>query len=161
MTDSQPSAARARQISTPTLSDLAAHAATLDVTVHIGYLPSDVLGFYDPTSARVWVSIELTPDEQRCVLAHELGHVHHGHECGSERAERQADAYAADLLIHPERYAELERIGHDAHVIADELDVTVDVVHAYREHHLQRLGDRTYGRRLRGRFTNAIARALA
>lgn len=160
MTDLQRSADAARPTSL-TLSDLVAHAAALGVSVHMGHLQHDMLGVYDPSTARVWISLSLTPDEQRSVLAHELGHVHHGHECGSDSAERAADAYAADLLISAERYAELERLGYDEHVIADELDVTVDVVHAYRAHHLQRLGRMTYGRRIRGRFTNAIARSLA
>lgn len=160
MTVSPRSAAGARPTSLR-LTDLVAHAATLGVSVHMGHLPHKVLGVYEPVHARVWISLGLTPDEQRSVLAHELGHAHHGHECGSDRAERAADRYAADLLVDAESYAELERIGLDEHVIADELNVTVDIVHAYREHHLQRLGDITYPRRTRGRFTNALARSLA
>jgi Zn-dependent peptidase ImmA (M78 family) len=160
MTDSPRSADAARRTS-PTLSDLGKHAASLDVTVHIGHLDDGRLGLYDAEAARVWISFGLTPSEQRSVLAHELGHVYFGHYCDTERAEREADRYAADLLICPETYATLEREGMDAHAIADEMNVTVDIVHAYRAHHLQRLGATTYGRRIRGRFTNAIARRLA
>lgn len=160
MTVSPRSAADARPTSLR-LTDLVAHAAHLGVTVHMGHLPHDMLGVYDPATERVWISFGLTADEQRSVLAHELGHVHHGHACGSDRAERAADRYAADLLVDAEQYAELERLGHDEHTIADELDVTVDIVHAYREHHLQRLGHITYPRRARGRFTNALARRLS
>lgn len=160
MNDSQRSAAGARPTS-PRLTELVERAAALGVSVHLGHLPHEMLGVYDPSTSRVWISLGLTPDEQRSVLAHELGHVHHGHTCGSDRAERAADRYAADLLIDADRYAELERLGLDEHIIADELDVTVDIVRAYREHHLQRLGHITYPRRARGRFTNALARSLA
>lgn len=160
MTDSPQSVAAARRTS-PTLSDLGRRAAELDVSVHIGHLPAGKLGLYEPETARVWISFGLTPSEQRSVLAHELGHVYFGHTCGSARAEREADRYAASLLVCPETYAELEREEMDAYSIADEMSVTVDVVHAFRDHHLQRLGRITYPRRARGPFTNAIARSLA
>lgn len=160
MSDSPRSAAAARPTS-PTLTDLGRHAAALDVTLHLGHLSDGRLGVYEPEAAQVWISINLTPAEQRSVLAHELGHVYFDHRCGSPRAEREADRYAANLLVCPEQYAALEREGHDLHGIADAMDVTVDIVQAFREHHLQRLGGTTYGRRLRGRFTNSIARSLA
>jgi Zn-dependent peptidase ImmA (M78 family) len=160
MTDAPRSEDAARRPS-PTLSELARHAAELDVTLHVGHLPAGKLGLYDAEAARVWISFGLTPAEQRSVLAHELGHVYFGHTCGSPRAEREADRYAACLLVCPETYASLERQDLDAHTIADEMDVTVDVVHAYRDHHLQRLGRITYPRRARGRFTNSFARSLA
>lgn len=154
------SADGARLMSSPTLTDLATLAAQLDVTLHLAHLEDGVLGFYEPTEARVYFTFGLTHSEQRSVIAHELAHVHFGHTCESDEAEREADTWAAQLLIHPLAYAAAEQHTHDAHDMAEELDVTVGLVHHYRTHCLQRLGRRTYGRQLRGRFTNTIARNL-
>lgn len=145
----------------PTLSDLCVLGARMDITVHQRHLEPGVLGFYAPEEARVYLSIRLTPVEMRSTLAHELGHVHFSHDCERPDWERQAWRWAANLLIHPAQYARLEREGLPLADIADELHVTGPVVDAFREHHLQRLGDRTYGRRFRGRFTDALARSLA
>ena len=60
-------------------------------------------------------------------LAHEWGH----HERGP--SEGAADAFAAQLLIAPDAYAQAERLcAHDG-AIARELGVTVALVRAYRE----------------------------
>lgn len=144
-----------------TLRDLGVIAARLDVSVHVHHLEHGLLGFYEPTEARVYLAMGLTPREMRCTLAHELGHVYYGHTCHGGRHERQAWTFAADLLIDVQEYARLEREGHTLHDIAEELDVTEQTVRAFRDHHLQRLGHTTYGRRIGGHFTNAIARALA
>lgn len=160
MSDSQRNEHDGRPIKI-TLNDLVEHAALLGVQIHMAHLREGTLGLYDPSTDIVWIDINLTRGEQRSVLAHELGHAYYGHGYSDDRAEREADRYAANLLIDAESYAALERWGLDEHAIADELDVTVDIVRAYREHHLQRLGRVTYPRRLRGRFTNALARSLA
>lgn len=160
MIASQPNAPAGKPTN-PMLNELIHHAATLGVRIHMGHLDDGQMGLYDPATDSVWIDFKLTPDEQRSVLAHELGHAYYGHAIGNDRAEREADRYAANLLIDPERYAELERLDMDAHAMADELCVTIDIVYAYRAEHLQRLGHITYPRRARGRFTNALARRLA
>ena len=144
----------------PTLSDLAAIAASLDVTLHMAHLEHGLLGYYEPTEARVYFTFGLTQTEQRSVIAHELAHVHFAHTCSSPKAEREADTWAAQLLITPTAYAEAEQHSHDSHHIAEELGVTVELVHHYRAHCLQRVGRRTYGRQFRGRLTPTIARSL-
>ncbi|WIB25399.1 ImmA/IrrE family metallo-endopeptidase [Curtobacterium sp. MCSS17_015] len=45
----------------------------------------DANGFYDAEQRVVKVDISSTPNEKRSVVAHELGHVHHGHTCGDGR----------------------------------------------------------------------------
>ncbi|PZE59791.1 ImmA/IrrE family metallo-endopeptidase [Curtobacterium sp. MCPF17_001] len=126
-------------------------AAGLGVRVVLTHMPDGLLGGYSPLEGRVYLDLGLTPSERRSVLARELGHVYYGHTCDqgpTSLLERQADTYAATLLVHPEDYAALERISADAHYIAEELNVTPDVVYAFRRHVLQRLGERTYaGRR--------------
>lgn len=129
------------------MRELLAHAARLGVSVHVAHLPEPYRGWYDVDSARVLYDFDLTPIEQQCVLAHELGHVHHGHECeDNPMHERKADIYAARLLIHPAEYAELERVNPDQHHLADELGVTVDLVRVYETHCLTRLRGVTYAR---------------
>lgn len=122
------------------------------VRVVMGHLPDDLLGAYSPLENRIYLDIRLTPSERRSVLAHELGHVFHGHTCDTGRdsaLERQADAYAATLLVHPEDYAALERVSTDTHYIAEELNVTTAVIDDFRRYVLQQLGRRTYaGHRL-------------
>lgn len=145
----------------PTLSDLCVMGERMDVIVRQEDLEPGVLGFYAPDEARVYLSRRLTPIEMRSTLAHELAHVHFGHDCERPEWERQAWRWAANVLVHPSDYARLEREGLHLDAIADELHVTRSIIDAFREHHLQRLGDRAYGRRISGRFTNALANRLA
>lgn len=74
---------------------------------------------------------------QRVTLAHECGHAWHGHDWTRtherERDEREADTYAALLLISAEEYARAERIaGEHAGAIAKELNVTRHLVEMWR-----------------------------
>lgn len=75
---------------------------------------------------------------QREALAHEMGHAHHGHDWSREhdvaRDERQADQYAARLLITVNDYAAAE-VACGAHpgALARELGVTRRLVELRRE----------------------------
>jgi len=145
------------------LRDLIRLATQYGVRIEMWHI-DDANGFYDADADRICIDLGLTPCEQRSVVAHELGHVHHGHTCGGGRdstVERQARAYAAYLLVHPLDYAEAENVSEDAFHIAEELGVTVEVIDDYRAMCVQRLGDRTYGRSPRGMLTNELARALS
>lgn len=81
--------------------------------------------------------------QQRITLAHELGHWAHRHDWRAEhdveRDEREADTYAALLLIAPLDYAIAERIvgSHPAH-LARELGVTVHLIQVWQRHHDRR-----------------------
>lgn len=65
---------------------------------------------------------------QREALAHELGHAHYGHAHGighsSPVLERQADLYAARLLISPAEYALAEALHPHPGAIAKELGIS-------------------------------------
>jgi hypothetical protein len=127
---SPPSAAPlAATRATPT--DLDAIARGLGVRVAVADLGPGLLGLYDARSHRIWLAPGLTPVERRCVLAHELGHAHHRHRSGSPANERVADAFAARLLVDPAALEAASRWSHDPAEIADELDLTEDVVRAY------------------------------
>lgn len=121
-------------------------AKKLRVRVIGAHLPAGVLGFYDKAAGIVYFEISLGRDERRCVISHELGHVFHGHDCTTKRAEEQADAFAARLLIEPARYAAAEAVSTDIDYLADELDVTRAIVRAFQKYAFQRIGSRTYVR---------------
>lgn len=121
-------------------------SAEQGLTVHAAHLPDDVLGYYSPDEARIYFDLKLTNDERRSTVAHELGHAHYGHGCDSDANERQADSYAARLLIDPDAYAALKRFNPDQHHLAEELRVTVDVIYAYEERCLTRMRGFTYSR---------------
>lgn len=128
------------------MTELMKLAEQYGVTVELCHI-DDAAGFYDPIAQRISLEIDLTPDELRSTFAHELGHVHHGHTCDlgpDSPIERQADAFAARLLVDPEEYAAAERISSDVHYLADELSVTPDVVDAFRRYVLKKFGHRTY-----------------
>jgi predicted transcriptional regulator len=129
------------------LKQLVARAAEMGVSVHIAHLPPPYRGFYEHEAHRIVLDFTLTPNEQASVLAHELGHAHHGHACeGNADAERLADTYAAMLMIDPDDFAAAERISSDRHFLADELNVTTELIDAYRAHCLTRLRGVTYAR---------------
>lgn len=112
---------------------------------HDGYLatPRDII-----------INTRLHTSFQREVLAHELGHVHYGHDWrrphDKRRDERQADAYAARLLISPVEYALAERTyGPHVGALAQALQVSTVIIRAWQETYParalgfepQRLGD--------------------
>jgi Zn-dependent peptidase ImmA (M78 family) len=126
------------------------HFATQNgVQVHATHLPEGILGEWDEQAHRIWFDIRLTPAEQRSVIAHELGHWYYGHTCSTGRNERQADCFAAALLINPDEYARIEQISDDVEYIADELQVTEEVISDYRRYCLKRIGPLVYARRMR------------
>lgn len=104
------------------------------------------LGRFVPRLRRIYFEISLPLAERRSVIAHELGHAHYGHDCTTPANERQANAYAATLLVDPEWYAELEAINRDAEWIAEEMNVAPHIIADYRTLCLRRIGDTTYTR---------------
>lgn len=135
-------------------------AATMGVMVHLAHLDGDLLGGYAHHERVIVLRIGMTKAQTRSVLAHELGHAYYGHECDRGPEDRQADKYAAQLLIDPSDYARAERICLDEWAIAEELEVTVKVVRDYKTYCLQRLGDLSYGRS-RGVLSGKQAAALS
>jgi Zn-dependent peptidase ImmA (M78 family) len=114
-------------------------------------MPGDLLASTVPSMRRIFVDSRLTDSEQRGHLAHELGHLHHMHPCarhprgvGELANERQADRYAARLLIDPDEYAALEAVNPDQHHLADELGIPVEYVLVYESECLTRVQGATY-----------------
>lgn len=77
----------------------------------------------------------------RCTLAHELGHAICGHDSKAEgwlknRQEREADIFAANVLIDPSEYKSAELLyGPHPGAIAHELGVTNHLVTVWQNTH--------------------------
>lgn len=125
---------------------LLAMAARAGLEVHAIEMPSGDLGYYAHDERRIYFNLRCTPAERRSVVAHELGHARYAHTCDDAADDRQADIFAATLLVDPDAYADLEQIDHHVEWIAEELNVTVEVVNDYRHYCLQRIGNVTYTR---------------
>lgn len=126
---------------------LLAHAAQLGVSVHVAHVARPDRGFYDHENRRVVYDFDLPPIERDCVLAHELAHAFYGHVGhGDDAQEADANAYAAALLVDPQRYARLEAIGLNPDEIAEELGVTEKLLRAFVENHLTRVRGVVYTR---------------
>lgn len=121
-------------------------AVEYGVTVRVATITPTLRGFFDPGTSTVYLSRRLTDAEARSTLAHELGHVHYGHDCTTPRTEAQANSYACRLLIDSDAYAKAERIAPHVDHLAEELGVTTEMVRHYQQYALQKLGSRTYAR---------------
>ena len=117
--------------------DLLAEALRLGVKVRERELSPGRCGcYYEPT--RLIIIDETLPDfARRCKLAHELAHArHHDRGCdpNGSKAERRARRETVLRLINPTEYAIAEQMYEgDSFLIAQALDVTVQVVEDYKE----------------------------
>lgn len=114
------------------------HAERLGVRVEDDHgrrlRPGDLGGWF-PKEQLIVVHPTLGPRNRVHTLAHELGHAAHGDPAGHHpRYEHRADLYAAELLIDPREYRELE-IMYDgqAGAIAADLGVTVSLLATWRD----------------------------
>lgn len=129
------------------MRQLLMYAAERGIRVHVAHLPRPYRGYYDAAEHVIVLDFTLTPIEQRVVLAHELGHAHFDHRCeDDQQAEAAADLFAAQLLIHPADYAAAERVTTDPHDLAEDLEVTPELLHVYQRECLTRLRGVTYAR---------------
>lgn len=90
------------------------------------------------SSGVVYLNPHRTDARIRVTLAHEMGHWRHSHDWtrdhSRERDEREADQYAARLLISPLEYAAAEAlVGEHPGALARELGVTRRLVELRQE----------------------------
>ena len=108
----------------------------LPVTVSSAILPNGLWGCYDASNSVILIDRRLTYTAKRCVLTHELLHWKHGDDgCSNNRSkqERRARTQTALTLVDPAELALLEHMyDDDLWSIADELDVTMQVLEDYR-----------------------------
>lgn len=67
----------------------------------------------------------------RSTLAHEIAHALLGHEDDRPKHEKQADAYAGELLIHPNECELAQRHCSDVHELALELQVSTQILQGW------------------------------
>lgn len=95
-------------------------------------LPADWAGAYDREHDVILIDRAMTYTRKRATLVHELVHRMHGDD-GHEH-ERRCRSETARLLIDRDEYARAEIMYEgDPWLIAEELDVPVEVVEDYRE----------------------------
>lgn len=107
----------------------------LPVVVASAILPGDLMGCYDRRRDVILVDRRLTYRAKRCVLVHELVHWAHGDDGEYARGlcEARTRRETALTLVDPAEYALAERMYEgNPWAIADELDVTMQVLRDYR-----------------------------
>lgn len=117
----------------PNLEMLAAiHGIT--ITTHTG----GEKGRWHSDTRTISLRKDLHPTLRYCTLAHELGHALNNHDSRTEawlrgRQEREADIFAANVLIDPTEYKNAELLyGPHPGAIAQELGVTIHLVTVWR-----------------------------
>lgn len=119
------------------MTDLDVVAAQLNVAIQ--FHSGGEKGRWHPRSRTVSVRRDLGPVAYRCTLAHELGHARHHHIVGVDvpewivqRQEREADEWAAQLLISEDDYARSESVCPHPGAIARDLEVTVHLIEVWQ-----------------------------
>ncbi|MGE4644419.1 ImmA/IrrE family metallo-endopeptidase [Bifidobacterium longum subsp. infantis] len=108
----------------------------LPVTVSSAILPDGLWGCYDDATEVILIDRRLTYTAKRCTLVHELLHWKHGDDgCANDRSkqERRCRTQTALLLVDSVELALLERMYEYDWQIADELDITTQVLEDYRQ----------------------------
>ncbi|MBO9555546.1 ImmA/IrrE family metallo-endopeptidase [Cellulomonas sp.] len=126
------------------MDDLLNHAAGLGLRVQFRDL-GRVRNGEIHSSGLVVINDRRTVATQRITLAHECGHHVHGHDWTTrhdrDRDEREADTYAARLLISPEALAEAEAlVGCRDSALARELNVQAKHIALWRASYLKEVG---------------------
>lgn len=119
------------------MESLINHAADLGHIIEFRPLPRHS-GLLMPGRV-ILINSQRSAMTQKVALAHELGHVHHGHDWRQqhtrERDEAQADQYAAELLISPSEYALAEAIYETPGAIAQSLEVPQYLLNIWQRRH--------------------------
>ena len=114
------------------LNQLAEHGVTTQITRN---LPTPWRAAYSKTRSEVYIREGLSLAQRISALAHELIHVRRGDDGHKDKAtEECVQRRAALLIISPLEYQLAEKLC-DGNVIAiaRELDVTPDIIRAYRQ----------------------------
>lgn len=118
--------------------EILAHALGVDVKDTADGLHAGELGAWFPGRRTIHLRPGLGPLNRTETLAHELGHVALRHLPGAPahlraRQEREADEWAAKILISSADYERAERlVGHHEGALAHELGVTTNLIRVWR-----------------------------
>ncbi len=122
------------QTPTCTPPDLDAIAEQLGVSITHRDLKGRWNGLWLPAQRAIILTTGLTPTLERCTLAHELGHATLGHRSSCPKNERQADAWAAGILIPEHEVHRLALETPDPARWAVELGVTTHLMGTWLTH---------------------------
>ncbi|WBU37933.1 ImmA/IrrE family metallo-endopeptidase [Homoserinibacter sp. YIM 151385] len=113
------------------------HAEVLGLRVETARMGHD--GLWLPDEGLVLLRPGLLAIQERCILAHEIGHAVLGHRASTPRTEAAADRYAAERLVDRAALLDSMRATGDATRWSLELGVTRKVLGVYLERHGERL----------------------
>lgn len=117
------------------------HADELGLRVEtVPFSPHD--GLWLPRRDLILLRSGMKAIQERCVLAHEIGHAVHGHLDDGPRNEAVADRYAAERLVDRDHLLDLMVWSPDAGRWSLELDVTTRMLAIYLELHRLELAGR-------------------
>lgn len=88
-------------------------------------------GMWLPDHSLIVIQSGLRRLHDRSTLAHEIAHAMLGHVDDRPKHERQADAFAGELLIHPAECEEASRHTHNVHELSLELQVSTRILTAW------------------------------
>ena len=92
-------------------------------------------GYFCRDTGTIVVPTGMPERLRRSMIAHELGHAVYGHTASTPKSERQADKYAARLLINEDDYRQAESTyGTDVETLAFILNVSPGLIEAWREY---------------------------
>lgn len=112
------------------------HCADLGVDVEWADLGSCRRGEYRHRERLIVLNRRLTVVQATCTLSHEVGHAVLEDTETTPAVERRASEFGAGLIITPWEYERAEQIrGCCPQAMADELEVTVHLVEAWRRHY--------------------------
>jgi Zn-dependent peptidase ImmA (M78 family) len=125
----------------PRLDHLYRHAADEQIDVTHTDLGPVLRGCFVARLNKIVLNTRLTRAQMTAALAHELGHAAFGDDCSTDANERRADEYGARLAITRREFRRAERlVGPDDESMAAELEVTGDLIRAWRRGYLRRAG---------------------
>lgn len=107
----------------------------IEVIFDDGRLAPDEDGVWLASRRQIVLRPDLTIVNERCTLAHELGHAHFDHRLSSRTAELAADLFAAERLIHLHELVDEIRCSPDMGRWALELGVTGHLMRLYVKVH--------------------------
>lgn len=114
--------------------DLEDYAHALGVRVVRQIPAGNRWGSYSHRTRTIRLHPGLSPIQERYVLGHEIAHAYYGHDDCLPRWERDADAFAATLLIRPQDWRRATQMHGTLEAVAHELDVHPHVVRIYHSH---------------------------
>lgn len=103
-----------------------------DVTLHVVELPPGLRGLCDVRTRTIWMTKGMRQRQRRAVLRHELLHLDRGEVFSNahfrNREEAAVEQETARMMISLHALCDALRWTRDAHQLADELHVPVDLV---------------------------------